>query len=363
MGQITFSREELYDLVWAEPIAHIAQKHNINAADIRKACKTMGIPLPQMGYWQKIKFGKQLKIETLPKEYAGNTSITLHKTVDRKNKKQLNELLLAPEFVVPNKLTNPDKLVIAAKSAIAENKYKDKGRACTQRGYLNITVSNQYVERALLFMNTLIKLLRSKTYNLIVRDNGTYAVVDGEEIKVSFVEKVKRKMIPGPHWNTAEYTPSGILAFRIDGESYGLNSYEWKDGREKIEQKLDAILSKLEFESKRLKDEREKWRLIREQSERERLDKVERQKNRDNELNKFKELLMKSKRHQEVVAIRAYIDAIEKSTIGREPMQEIVDWILWAREKANWYDPMIDKVDDVLQDVDKDILKVNNIYY
>lgn len=353
MEQITFSREELYDLVWSEPVAHISRKYSINAVEIRQACKEMNIPLPKMGYWQKIKFGKALIVEKLPKEHTGRVTMTFNSVQDGKK----HHRTVASEFIVPTKLTNPDKLIIAAKSEISKNKYKDKGRVYTNRGYLSIRVSNENVERALIFMDTLIKLLRTKAHNLIVNDNGTYAVVDSEEIKISLVEKVKRKMIPGPHWNTAEYTPSGVIAFRIDGESYGRNSYEWTDGKEKVEMKLDAILSKLVFESKRLKDERERWRLIREQNERERIAKVEMEKNRDRELNKFKELLMKSKRYQEVLAIRAFIDAVETSIADNDLKDEKQEWISWARKKADWYDPMVEKNDDTFSDINRDTLK------
>lgn len=360
MEQIAFSREELYDLVWAMPVAHISRKYSINAVEIRQACKEMNVPLPKMGYWQKIKFGKASNVERLPENHIGIVTVTFNCGQYQKEKK--HDKVIPSEFIVPAKLTNPDKLVIAAKSEISKNKYKDKGRVYTNRGYLSIRVSTEHVERALIFMDALIKLLRSKAYNLIVNDNGTYAVVESEEIKISLVEKVKRKMIPGPHWNTAEYTPSGVIAFRIDGESYGRNSYEWTDGKEKVEMKLDAILSKLVLESKRLKDEREKWRLIREQSERDRLVKVDRERNRDRELTKFKELLLKSKRYQEVMAIRAFIDAVEVSTTDNDLKKEKQDWISWAREKADWYDPMVEKIDEIFNDINRDTLK-STLYY
>lgn len=357
-----FSREELFDLVWGEPVTHISRRFKINAVEIRQACKEMNIPLPKMGYWQKIKFGKVSDIEKLPKEYSGITTISFN-IIQNKYNAERNEAAVVAEFIVPNKLINPDKLVIAAKLEILKNKFRDKGRAYTHRGYLSVVVSDKFIERALIFMDALIKLLRLKSYNLIVEDGGTYAVIDNEQIKVSIVEKLNRKLVKGTHWNTAEFIPSGILAFRIDGKSYGRNSYEWKDDKEKVEMKLSAILSKLELESIRMKKEREEWRLIRERNERELRLKNEREENRDNELNRFRELYRKSKRYQNVTAIRAYIEAVEESAKSKELKQDIVDWIIWAREKADWYDPMIEKSDDSLKDVDRDTLDVKNRYY
>lgn len=57
MEKITFTREELFKLVWSEPLSRLARKYNISDNGIRKRCKKMNIPLPRSGYWSKVRHG------------------------------------------------------------------------------------------------------------------------------------------------------------------------------------------------------------------------------------------------------------------------------------------------------------------
>ena len=38
--------------------------------------------------------------------------------------------------------------------------------------------------------------------------------------------------------------------------------------------------------------------------------------------------------------------------------EEVTAWLEWARKKADWYDPFIEKADDLLGDVDKETLSI-----
>lgn len=55
MEKVTFSRKELYDLVWAEPLSVLAKKYQVSDNGLRKICLRMDIPLSPNGHWQKIK--------------------------------------------------------------------------------------------------------------------------------------------------------------------------------------------------------------------------------------------------------------------------------------------------------------------
>jgi len=58
MNKLVFTRQELYDLVWSEPLIRISRKYNISDNGLRKICKKMDIPLPDNGYWQKVHYNK-----------------------------------------------------------------------------------------------------------------------------------------------------------------------------------------------------------------------------------------------------------------------------------------------------------------
>lgn len=61
------SRQELYDLVWSKPMTALAKEYNISDNGLRKICKKLDIPLPQLGHWQKLQYGKKVKIIPLQK--------------------------------------------------------------------------------------------------------------------------------------------------------------------------------------------------------------------------------------------------------------------------------------------------------
>jgi len=77
MEQVTLTRKELYDLVWAQPLSRLAKKYKISDNGLRKICERMNIPIPAMGHWQKIQYGKKVIITKLPLKYEGKDEITL----------------------------------------------------------------------------------------------------------------------------------------------------------------------------------------------------------------------------------------------------------------------------------------------
>lgn len=71
------TREELYNLVWENPLSKLAKKYNLSDNGLRKVCKKLDIPLPKNGYWQKIQFNKKVIKEKLPLNNTVEASITL----------------------------------------------------------------------------------------------------------------------------------------------------------------------------------------------------------------------------------------------------------------------------------------------
>ena len=60
------TREELYKLIWKEPVTKVAEKMGVPAPILRKYCHLLNIPTPSSGYWSKLQFGKPVKIPPLP---------------------------------------------------------------------------------------------------------------------------------------------------------------------------------------------------------------------------------------------------------------------------------------------------------
>ena len=48
------SRVELYELVWAKPMTHLAKELGLSDVGLRKICVKFGIPLPLRGHWARL---------------------------------------------------------------------------------------------------------------------------------------------------------------------------------------------------------------------------------------------------------------------------------------------------------------------
>jgi hypothetical protein len=204
-------------------------------------------------------------------------------------------------------------------------------------------------------MDTLFKALRTRGHEVILKNGSTYAVIKGQDIKIFFCEKLKRIIVTDARWNNSEYHPTDILAFKLDGY-YGK---EWKDGKDPLENHLPEILAKLEIESDRITEQqkyfekqREEWR------EKERIQQALQEK-KEKDLTDFKEMLEKADRWHKAVNLRNYISEVERQTANRNGnMEDLKDWLAWARKKVDWFDPFTELADDLINDVERTSLSV-----
>lgn len=78
-------------------------------------------------------------------------------------------------------------------------------------------------------------------------------------------------------------------------------------------------------------------------------------KRKEREKENFIELLKQAKRWHEANILREYIDRFEQNRLKNNTLsEEQKEWITWARYKANWFDPFVNKEDPFLKDNDKD---------
>ena len=358
MEEITLTRRELYDLVWSQPMLTLSKKYSISDVGLRKICVRMNIPLPKAGHWQKLQFKKRAAIKALPKDFVGNGKINLQIRIEGEEKKpgirsQLSVLQKEIEndsrliLPVPEKLVNPDKLVVAAKESLDKklNSTSFHGVINCETNVLDIRVAPENVKRCLRFMDTLIKLLKKRGHGILIKNSHTYAVVEEGNIEICFREKLKKVIVHNSYSNSTEYHPNGILSFRING-FYGT---EWKDGKELLEMQLTKIIAKLEMQGRAEKEQRIKLEILQaERIAKERIAKEHEQRKQD-ELDDFNALLYESKRWNVTNQLRNYIDAVEQKAILKETMtDQLIHWIKWARKKADWFDPLIEIEDELL---------------
>ena len=368
MKSTTLTRKELYDLVWSKPLTHIAKEFGLSDNGVRKVCKKHNIPLPKAGHWSKLKHGKKVEIKILnnPSENPEipfssniNESSQPHTLTDLARAKK-EVLKLKEEYLtVPQRLSKPVPLVTATKRYFENEKIRKKRgdwRSNHNEKVLDINVSEHLLPRALRIMDTFIKLLQKRNISISV-DIHTKITVNGETYGIRLKEKNKRtKKEKVDFWDRYEYKPSGELSFKIDS-TYPLK--EWADSKnKKVEDKLADILAWIEVRAEKDKKQRIEREIEHKKWEEEEKKRKIFQKEKDEELFKFLKLFESATRWHKSQYIRNYIKEYEQFALKNDLLDnEKISYIEWAKEKADWYDPFIEKEVALLEDIDRDTLK------
>ncbi len=247
---VTLSREELYHLVWTEPFTSLSKRFKISDVGLRKKCLKYEIPIPNAGYWRKVETNNLFGFNkpTLCLESFGlKDSIKLpirtkESNVFDEKKKELDELFLKhksaleyyPGCHVSMRFSKPHYLVAIALTyyrKILSNKTREKSELITQlKPVLHLNVEKKNVERALLILDTFLKMLDQVGYRIEVRK---YAFkIFSAKVVFGFSIIEKRKILSRSPWILV---PTGVLSFK-------LNDKEWIETDDK---KLEAYIPEI----------------------------------------------------------------------------------------------------------------------
>ncbi|MGZ9724271.1 hypothetical protein [Rhizobium miluonense] len=83
----SYSREELYELVWSMPMQKLATRFGISDRGLAKTCAKHLVPVPPRGYWAKLEAGHNVKKTKL----RGTVSRDLHSVYIGQSQSQLSE--------------------------------------------------------------------------------------------------------------------------------------------------------------------------------------------------------------------------------------------------------------------------------
>ena len=287
--------------------------------DFRKICVKMNVPLPGSGYWTKRRFKKNTALVALDSSYQGENILMIsidengstNNIVPAKSIKQIQKRIeqdAKKEIIVPAKFTQLDKLVVAAQVTL-NSKAKGRwgtGMLSTDRNEIRIAVTSGLIARALQFMDTLIKALRHRGHDILIKNNETYIVLEGTEIRIGLRERTVR-VPPANGRYSSDYSPTGILCLKMDNYTH---HKEWDDKKCLLEEQMSNIVAKLEavgYEGRLRKEENERWWAA--EREKKRLEE-ELEARKEKELQDFKDLLSKARRFDEVARLREYINVV-----------------------------------------------------
>lgn len=354
METIELTRNELYELVWSTPVSKLTLQYALSSEGIKKICKQFEIPMPDGGYWSKLKFNKKVSKTKFNPIFGGvdkivfsiredGNPVNVDQTPLTIRTKEIENDLNAP-LIVPDEIAKPDILTIQTKqywkSKISFASYREDNRII-----FPIRVEKSNRERALKFMDTFTKLIRYRGHTFSKEYGDTGVLIDGVFIEIDLREASKRVPAKPPYSGT-ELVPIGEFIFKIGKYS---DEREWRDGKVKLEGMLARIVAKLELMAQSEKEWKERSRIATLKREEEEKRLAEIKKSKDEEVDKFNRLVKLSEQYYKTVMIRQYIEAVKQMAINTNNLTpEKQEWINWATDKADWLDPLINRPDEIL---------------
>lgn len=362
-----FSRQELYDLVWTEPISKIAPRFGLSGAGLSKICARHKIPTPGRGYWQRVRHGHRVKKKPLPKLKDDDDLVDLTRS-------QRRSTMVAPveegpvadqkrfeaeeenQIKVSETLHGMHPLVRQTRDVWKRRRARDYSYRQNLPPTLNIRVSDDSERRALLIMNTLLKALDKRGFPTEIgsgRKHPTVVTVHGEEIEIGLRER-KKKVEREPtewerefSWNNGPYYDleySGRLTLKIDSYTHG-GRRSWTDGKiQRVEKCLNSFVVALVATAEKAKEWRNKREELARKTELERQARLEEVRLQELQEERVSELRRQVDSWVRTQQIKSYIAALNSlnhpSQTPSGPDLSPTEWLKWASKYAEDLDPL-----------------------
>lgn len=367
---ITLTREQLYELVWSEPMRTLAKQIGISDVAIAKHCRKSDVPVPERGYWNKLQAGKSVVKTGLPAADLGTPSrITMSGELGTELLSRItgqpgvgeNEDidLLAERFrkrlgavTAPRNFTRIHPAIAAL---LRKDEQYRQERAANAYSWHQPRFDSAFERRRLRILNGIF--LGSARVGGDAWVRGDYAREIGLRIgdrSVMFeLDHTGKPSRPG-------YTPTpppegkqAKLRLRIDphySPSGGATSWEDKEGSP-LEDQLTDIVIGLAVESERSHrarlEQQIKWRReMKEKEERIAREKKEAEERREREnlaaieRAKTNALLRDAARWRKAADIRAYVQAVRAALRDPSEIGAFEAWSAWALAEADRLDPL-----------------------
>ena len=364
--EYNIKREELYDKIWTKPMVEIAKEYDVSDKAIAKICDKLNVPVPGVGYWQKLEAGEKLERKKLPDIPPS------HPTEHIIRKKELEyefEISDEVKVLIENEKDPAKKILVQEKKGSThilirrteqsmKKSYRYSNMLCSEseNDILKISVGPTEKGRAFRILHTLINELEKRGYLVYLNKSLLCVRMFGVELSFSLNEKMKQVRVKkeSPYDRQYDNVPSGILALSIEHFycDYPLfrNFLDIKSA--KLENRLNEFIIALLIASQAYiakEKHREVIRRINEEKERKRNEILEAI---ENEKNNLKILKKNVKKHHNSNLIREYIAQYKlkllDETLEPEKRQEIMDYIDWALKQADRMDPFAESPPSVL---------------
>jgi hypothetical protein len=196
-----FTRKELYDLVWSTSLSKLTLQYAFSNEGLKKLCKQFEIPMPDNGYWMKLKFNKVIE---KPKynplfDVEDKIILTIREDGNLVNIDQSPLTIRTKEIlsdaksplIVPERLSNPD-ILIQNTITFHDKRKNDHYYRHEKIDTVSIYVFPDNYSRALRIMDTFIKLIRysGHSFKRDINKRGPRIVVNDVEFHFEIRESL-----------------------------------------------------------------------------------------------------------------------------------------------------------------------------
>lgn len=362
----SFTRKQLYDLVWKEPIQLIAPKFGLSDRGLAKLCDRHAIPTPPRGYWAKKQAGRKVAkaplLELEGSRIRDDYAIATFKAPKPKtNDPDAPDPLLAfwreqrdeiGEIKVARTLANPHPLIAAW---LKEDERQLQAHMRWDGPGLSLFRTTPLERRRMRVLSALCKALEARGVSAHCERNARnvrfHCGRDRVEFKLWEYTQQKRRPLTEKEladpWNAdakykQEYLATGFLRGRVESYLPKGVPIQWTETEDK---QFDGILGEcvasILTAIARAQAQREQWeetdRLRRKREEelqlQEEIAKADRK--------RFKALLRRARDWRKAKELRDYVTAVRMAANdGRLDRNEVTKWCEWALAHATSLDPI-----------------------
>jgi hypothetical protein len=181
-------REELYALVWAEPMLKVAARFSVSSSYMARICTLMNVPRPERGYWAKLAVGKHSPKPELRETRPGDQVLWNRSDVPIPRRAlprpPTTRPRRKPEAV--NRQPEVHLLIQAARAhfEVGRTSYDSQYLKPAKRLLVDLVVTKTALDKALGFANALFRELEARDCRVVHAPHGEYmrrAKVDEHE--------------------------------------------------------------------------------------------------------------------------------------------------------------------------------------
>lgn len=181
---VEFTRQQLYDLVWARPMPKVAASFPMSPITLKKICLKHHVPVPPVGYWSKPEVTR-IK-PPLPEPTVGDHRIWVRRFLQRNTAR--------PPLVTGQ----PDKehwheCTRRTEGALKQSRPDNRGALiATGVGTATVNVAPETVDRSLAVLDSLIKAVLKLGHSVPSHSSPAAFFVQGAHVPFAVIERFVR---------------------------------------------------------------------------------------------------------------------------------------------------------------------------